>query len=120
MDNFMIYVLCYLFFLHFLADFVLQPDWVAKGKSINIFCLTYHVLVHSIVFFLGLLPFNQENALMFMLSNCIIHFIVDYFTSKINSKLYKSGNNHNFFIGIGADQYIHAVTIILTSQLLNM
>lgn len=39
--------------LHFVADFLLQPDWMAKKKSEDPLVLAQHVGIHFGVFFLG-------------------------------------------------------------------
>ncbi len=117
MNNYLFF-LSYLFFLHFLADFVFQSDWMAKGKSKELYPLLCHVLIYTAVFLVGTICLNSRRNADFAILNGIIHFGVDFITSRINSKLYQSGNNHSFFIGVGFDQLIHAITIILTSQLL--
>ena len=48
----------------------------------------------------------------------LIHFPVDYVTSRLNSKLYQAGKNHEFFVSIGFDQWIHFATILLVGEAL--
>lgn len=37
--------------IHFVADFILQSDWMAQNKSKNIDALTFHVLTYGALFF---------------------------------------------------------------------
>lgn len=96
--------------LHFIADFVLQSDWMAKNKSVNNNALAAHVFVYSFVFLL-------VYGLPFALLTFVLHFWQDYVTSRINSRLWKAGKVHYFFVGVGADQLLHFVTLAWTLQL---
>lgn len=101
--------------LHFVADFILQSDKVAGAKSSNNRILFFHVLLYSFPF----LPFavwylGPINGMWFILINLAAHFVTDYITSRMTSKLYKAGERHWFFVVIGADQAIHMSTLFLT------
>ena len=101
-----------LVWLHFFADFVLQSDYVARNKSSNNKILALHCLIYSIPFlWLGW---------VFALFNGLCHFITDYITSRVSSKLYKSGEIHWFFVVIGFDQAVHLTTITTTAILFNV
>ena len=41
-----------------------------------------------------------------------IHIIVDYFTSRLNKKLWVEKKVHWFFVSLGFDQFIHCATLI--------
>jgi hypothetical protein len=87
--------------VHWIADFVLQTDKQAKGKSKNWGDLLEHTLSYSslwgIVGFIYLaisfkdFPFQPTSNLLvilyFVLITFICHTITDYFTSRLNSKL---------------------------------
>lgn len=92
--------------LHFLADFILQTDEMAKGKSHSFKWLGLHALTYSLPFFF----FGWKYAVL----NGLLHGLVDFFTSRINSYLWKKGKIHWFFVGIGADQAIHASCLFLS------
>ncbi len=107
-------ILIYLLFLHFIADFVCQTSWMAENKSKNILALSFHVLTYGLVLFLGTIYFGVDKAFFFSLANFGLHLLVDFFTSKATSYLWKKGDVHNFFVVIGLDQLIHQICLILT------
>lgn len=97
--------------VHFLSDFVLQSDWMAKNKSKNNKALLLHTSVY-------MLPFLAIFGWKYALVNMALHTVIDYITSRVNSYLYTKGKIHEFFIGIGFDQLLHAVCLILTMGLI--
>ena len=111
---------------HFIADFTLQSDWMAKNKSSDNLALSYHVLAYTtalgafmvaaVVLFVGKPAHGYEIVVLWAAANGALHWITDYITSRINKALWESGNTHNFFVGIGFDQYIHYMTLVLTAK----
>ena len=99
---------------HFIADFICQTDRMAKGKSTSNLVLSEHVLVYSMPFIL--MGFIIPISYLFLILNFIGHWCTDYVTSRITSKLWKEGKVHWFFVVIGADQLIHALTLIWTYE----
>lgn len=95
-----------LVWLHFLGDFILQTDKMATGKSKSNKILLIHVAVYS----LPLLIIGVEFAIV----NLILHFVVDYFTSRATSRLWQRGERHWFFTVIGLDQTLHMTCLVLT------
>jgi hypothetical protein len=89
--------------VHFVGDFVLQTNWQAQNKSKNWEALGRHVLVYSLCF--AWLGAN------FVVATFVFHFLTDAVTSRINSKLWAEKRVHGFFVGVGADQLIHAWTL---------
>lgn len=129
--------------LHWIADFVLQTDKMAKGKSKNWSDLLGHTFLYSCVWFAAtifgalILRYSVNVIYYFFLITFILHTITDYFTSRLNSKLYAKVeyyralkgtdiNNieyydkqeglavHNFFMAIGFDQLLHYIQLFLT------
>jgi hypothetical protein len=54
----------------------------------------------------------------FWLITFVCHTITDYFTSRLNSRLWAKGDVHNFFVSIGFDQVLHYVQLFTTYYLL--
>lgn len=112
--------------IHWFADFVLQTDKQAKGKSKNWSDLLVHTFNYSGIWFIaGLLYIIPTPSVIlfwkvftFFIITFIIHTITDYFTSRLNSKLWSDGKVHNFFVSIGFDQILHYVQLFLTYCLL--
>ena len=96
---------------HFIADFILQSDNVAKNKSKSNIVLLQHVLIYGLPFIIIVSP-------LYAIVNLLLHFVTDYFTSRLASKLWSEGRVHYFFVVIGFDQLIHALTLIWTYQIL--
>jgi hypothetical protein len=95
-------------FAHWLADFVYQTDSMAQNKSKSMLWLSIHTVVYSLV--IGALLFNPAWALY----NGLAHFVVDYFTSKLNKKLWEDKEVHWFFVSVGFDQLLHTACLLLT------
>jgi ABC-type multidrug transport system fused ATPase/permease subunit len=106
-------------FWHWVADFVLQTDWQAKNKSSNNLALLNHVLVYSMVFYAMIFfLINPFIAAIFFVITFVAHFTTDYFTSRLNTKLWKEGKVHYFFVSIGFDQFLHYAQLFITYYLL--
>lgn len=94
--------------LHWFADFVLQTDWQAKNKSKSMEALTLHVGTYTAVigayayFFLP-----PEAGMIWVAFNCVMHFVTDFVTSRVNTALWNRGQVHYFFVSVGFDQLIH-------------
>lgn len=125
-----IYVVIAILFIHWFADFVAQSDLQAKNKSKSWYFLLEHTGNYSFIWWivgLGYIGFKFdkfpiEQTLMplakFVLITFVCHTITDYFTSRLNSKLWTQGNTHNFFVSIGWDQFLHFTQLLITYQLL--
>jgi hypothetical protein len=106
----MIYDILTLVWLHFIADFLLQTDKVAIGKSKSNKVLAYHCAIYAI----PLLWFGP----LFAGINGVLHFLTDWITSRWCSKLYREEKRHWFFVVIGLDQALHLTALILTYSLI--
>jgi hypothetical protein len=112
--------------IHWFADFVLQTDWQAQNKSKSNFALLSHTSNYSLVWLLPMcLVFGKmkEGAttewivwttLYFSIITFFAHTITDYFTSRLNSRLWKANQVHYFFVGVGFDQVLHYGQLFLT------
>jgi hypothetical protein len=121
---------------HWVADFVFQDEKWALGKSKNWSDLLKHTLTYSYIWallgcFVCLVnPELQENykwvdfAIVFPLITFITHTITDYFTSRVVSKKFATGQygssipNFGAFSIIGIDQVLHYVQLFATYHLL--
>jgi hypothetical protein len=120
--------------IHWIADFVLQTDEQAKNKSKKISHLLAHTITYSIVWWWFLIIYQSvkiyldkgciepdtdglfimRNSILFSVITFITHTVTDYFTSRLNSKLWTEDKTHYFFVSVGFDQILHYVQLFLT------
>lgn len=111
------YQIAVILIAHFVADFIFQSEYMAKGKAKNIKPLIQHGLMYTFIFTLmSLLMANDikvETLVLFGLFSGILHTWVDLISSKFASRAYAKGNmggpvpNLGFFAIIGLDQLTH-------------
>lgn len=99
-------------FAHWIGDFIFQSDYHAKNKSSNNFVLFEHVSIYG--FILALAGLIIPISIGWLVTNIIMHFVVDYITSRITSTLWKNGDIHDFFVIVGLDQMLHYLILFLT------
>lgn len=104
----MMFGIILLMWFHFIADFVLQCDRVAIGKSKSNLVLLEHVLTYILPF--ALLPVPWQ----FLVVNGVLHFMTDFCTSRMTSYLWQKNLRHWFFVTIGFDQAIHMTCLVAT------
>jgi membrane-bound metal-dependent hydrolase YbcI (DUF457 family) len=105
-------------FIHWVADFVLQTDEQAKNKSKSFNHLVSHTIIYSACW-VSLIPWlGWYNTALFVSITFFCHTVTDYFTSRLNSKLWQEGKVHNFFVSIGFDQLLHFTQLIITFSIL--
>ena len=126
-----IYILFGILIIHWFADFVLQTDQMAKNKSTSNYWLTKHVYRYTTVWVAAMFiycavlygitwtPEGVRLCFLFPIITFVCHWLTDYLTSRLNTRLHKKGDIHNFFVSIGADQVYHYVQLVLTFQLLS-
>jgi hypothetical protein len=120
----MIWMILYILFWHWVADFVAQTHEMAINKSTSNKWLLKHIIAYGNNLLYGSLPLLIYAAIIgqnwsviivsYVLINMVLHFITDYFTSRWTSKLWVKKDVHNFFVVIGLDQLIHTFCLILT------
>ncbi len=104
-------------FLHFLGDFVCQTKWMASNKSKSLEALTLHVFAYSCTLFIGLVAaqhWTVNDLSRFVVINFILHWVTDCTTSHLTKQALSKREMHQFFAVIGADQFIHTITLMLT------
>lgn len=117
----MLWIFIAVLFLHFIGDFVCQNRWMADNKSKNWEALTLHVFVYSnVLLWAGTLSqlYLFNDLCRFTIINFIIHWLVDFTTSRYTRKALGVRNLHLFFAIIGADQFCHSITLLITTQYL--
>lgn len=109
---------------HWVADFVFQTDWMAKNKSKSIVPLSTHVFIYTLFY----IPFSFYafihnsssifNGVYFLIGTYILHWLIDFCTSKVTSKLSAQGKygsnsvpNFGMFSIIGLDQLLHYISL---------
>lgn len=116
-------LIVYIFFLHFIGDFVLQRHNDAVNKWHSLSALTNHVIMYGCVLILGLLGvafLNLQVWLVFLYIALQVssHWVIDFFTSKLSHRLWEQKRVHDFFVVIGFDQLLHASILIVTTPIL--
>lgn len=117
----------FILIIHWVADFILQTDEMAKGKSKQLSKLLSHTLMYSLFWTSAIFLYEcfytksiqqyimiPHNVFDFASITFFAHTITDYFTSRFNAKLWEQGKTHNFFVAVGFDQILHYIQLILT------
>lgn len=106
----------YLLSAHWIADFVLQSDWMAINKSKSWSALGSHILVYALVIGVSVAVLERsENLTKFVLLNSLVHFVQDAITSRVAAQLYET-RRHDFFVIIGLDQVLHLSLLVWTAS----
>lgn len=111
---------------HFIADFVLQSDWMALKKSKDLAALGVHVFVYTatigvllpVIAIAGRLPIpigGSEAVSTWVMANGVAHFTQDAITSQVSARLWKAEERHWFFVCVGFDQLLHYITLFVTA-----
>jgi hypothetical protein len=100
---------------HWVGDFVLQTNFQASNKNKRLDALSLHVATYTATLFVAaVILFGLMSAITFVVVNAALHFVTDYITSRISSKLWAKQDWHRFFATIGFDQLIHQATLAFT------
>lgn len=111
---------------HYLGDFICQSRKMAENKSTSLKVLSQHVAVYTGVliaslwiskFIMGISWFMGISYFTLLYYGCIngiLHFIVDYFTSKAAKKAFENNNIKRFWNIIGLDQLLHGAMLLFT------
>jgi hypothetical protein len=102
---------------HYLGDFVLQTNNMAKNKSKSFFVLFVHVLVWSTVILIAsllALPISYRLCFIFVTINFGLHFAIDAVTSRWMAAILFVGKRHEFFMLLGLDQLMHQLCLLVT------
>lgn len=119
MNSYDLYAIIWIFLIHFVADFVLQPHKWASTKAHNMASLTKHVGVYAGCYAVvgwTFLPYAQ--MWVFVIVTFVLHWITDFFTSKFTSHYFGKKDYHNGFVIVGLDQFLHACQLLITFHVL--
>jgi hypothetical protein len=110
--------LCYMFFAHFVGDFLLQTRWMGENKSSSLWPLLVHIAVYTltlIAFGLPLLLVNVPMSVVvgFCLINGLLHMVTDFVTSRCSKWAFQNKKLGLFWAVIGFDQFVHTATFLL-------
>lgn len=108
---------------HFVGDFVLQTDEMARKKSKEFFYLFWHVAYYcipiAVVCFLITVVRVWHHvhtpllgSLWMGATTFLFHLCTDKITSRFSGKHFGK-DWHNFFVIVGFDQLLHAVQLIV-------
>lgn len=113
--------------VHWFADFVMQTDEQAKGKSTSNKALLGHTSTYTWIFIAfifivaALGNYNLIGAIVvavaFGMITIIAHTITDYITSRCVKYFFDKKDFHNGFITIGLDQMLHYAQLYLTYKI---
>jgi hypothetical protein len=112
-------ILFLLFSKHFIIDFPLQTpyQYLNKGKYGHPGGLL-HSGLHGIGTFIVLFLYTPV-AYLFAIADFLIHYHIDWAKVSINEHYgWKSNTHSQFWILLGMDQYLHAMTYIAMVALL--
>lgn len=115
-------ILILLLLMHFLSDFVFQSREQADSKSNSILALLAHCYGYTC--WIGITTiaisgvFNKIGVdvmgiLWYTISLGYTHLCIDFCTSKFNKRAYENKHDKLFWTGIGFDQWLHQICIII-------
>jgi hypothetical protein len=108
-------ILFLLFTKHFIVDFLLQTpyQYLNKGKYGHMGGVI-HAYLHAIATYCIFIFYtNTIMALTFAFVDMVIHYHVDWAKVNMNDKFgWKCNNSDKFWVLIGLDQYLHALTYL--------
>jgi hypothetical protein len=98
---------------HFIADFLMQYDYMLRDKGIyGAEGGIHHALTHASWTFLILIPFiySPSDLLILPLFDFVAHYHIDYFKQQLNKGLTTA--DRQFWVWLGLDQALHYLTYI--------
>lgn len=112
--NTTVFILLALFGIkHFLADFLLQFEYMLREKGIyGADGGIHHAALHAAFTFLILVFFcdSANDIIVLSLADGIVHYHIDWAKQQLNKGL--SAADHMFWVWMGADQGLHYLTYI--------
>jgi hypothetical protein len=104
-----------LLFGHWVGDFLFQSTAMATKKSKSLGWLSYHVLVYyAFIQVTAIILFDIRTAFYYAVINGILHWVVDFFTSRVAAMYYSKPRI--LYPIIGFDQFLHVTCLWITFQ----
>jgi hypothetical protein len=117
-------ILIGLFFCHWLADYThLSTAWMLNAKRLGkpLHPILFHAWVHATLMFVMLIPFIglSGNIWWLFLFQLTSHFAIDVWKGRMNGwfPALQSPANKWHWVIFGADQFFHAVVIVIMASL---
>jgi len=112
--NVTVFILLALFGIkHFIADFLMQYDYMLREKGIyGAEGGLHHAMVHACLTFLILIPFihSPSDLIALPLADFVLHYHIDYFKQQFNRGLTTA--DRMFWVWLGLDQALHYLTYV--------
>ena len=109
----LIALLAWLQLKHFVADYLLQPDWIIRGKGDLHHPGGYiHAAIHAMGTMPGLILFGVDAAGVAALAagEFALHFVIDHVKARHSRARPMAMNSRAFWAAHGADQFLHHMT----------
>ena len=91
---------------HWVGDYLLQTTNMATKKSISLKWLLLHILTYTLVLLItGNIVFSWQVGLGYAIFNGALHFITDFFTSKLARRYHDQPRI--YYPILGFDQLVH-------------
>lgn len=102
---------------HFVADFVIQTDWMIAEKGYyGKLGGVVHAAVHGIFTMAVLLVFAPSQAIYWAFVDFVLHYHIDWVKMKIGEKYNYTPADKQFWFWIGMDQMLHYFTYIFIAS----
>lgn len=98
---------------HFLADYVLQPAWILRGKGDLRMVGGY---VHAAAHALGSAPAlmiagaGPARIVILVLAEFVAHYLIDFVKALASRRSCSDSSRRSFWVMHGADQLMHQLT----------
>lgn len=100
---------------HYLADYLLQPAWILKGKG-DFRSIGGHI--HASAHALGSLPaytiagLGAGEAALLMIAEYIVHYTIDFTKAQLSLRSRNGPDTRAYWALHGGDQFFHQLTYL--------
>lgn len=119
--TFALWVMLCLELKHFVADYLLQFDWMIRGKGSLTMPGGYaHAGIHAVgtVIVLALLGLAPVVILFFAVGEFVVHYALDFAKAHYGDHVSSSDKPRTFWAFNGLDQFLHHSTYIAMTYLI--